>query len=101
MALVDNTSIINSCESVAGWPAGGGAPSLDADIRVEGANSLGYDVDIATEHVWWTISSGTQDWTGATIYMWMLCMTSPFLDTSANGGIRIVVRDSSNFPIAL
>jgi hypothetical protein len=86
----------NDCDANTNWTTGS---TLDTDFKIEGTGCLGDDVDVATSH--YTGPSMTAiDMSSATgtvhiIYAWMLCMTANTLDIKTNGGLRMVLEDSS------
>jgi hypothetical protein len=104
MAVASNLTDISLCESLTNWAVTGG-PTLalkdsanDGIPPIEGTYSLGGDVDIETGVYLYdeaTALGVTQDYSGRHVYVWAQSLTASFLDTAANGGLRIVLEDSS------
>ena len=105
MAVATNMTDIDLCESTTNWSATGG-PTVgiydlanDEIAPVQGTYSIGGDVDIETGVFWFdyaTSAGANQNMTNKQLYFWALCVTANFLDTKANGGLAICMRDSSN-----
>jgi hypothetical protein len=72
--------------------------TLETDLQIEGIGCWAVDTDVETNYQYGTAFGTAQDWstTKQTVYAWLLCMTANFLDTKANGGIRMAIMDSSS-----
>lgn len=93
MALVvtSNLILLDACDS--GTWTGIGAPGIDSDIKKEGSGSIGVDTDIET-NAFYSPAFTSIDLSNVACYAYMLCLTASFLDTKANGGMRMGLRDS-------
>uniref|UniRef100_A0A7C4RAW7 Uncharacterized protein n=1 Tax=candidate division CPR3 bacterium TaxID=2268181 RepID=A0A7C4RAW7_UNCC3 len=78
------------CDNATDWS--GGSP--DTESKIEGTGCLSAKVSSTT--LTYTFSCTTTNLTNKCIYAWLLCITPGLLDTMANGGLRIGVRDTSN-----
>ena len=86
----------NDCDQNTNWTTGS---TLDTDFNIEGSGCLGDDIDVTTSHYtgpsMTAVDMSTGTGTPQTIYAYMLCMTANTLDIKSNGGLRIVLEDSS------
>jgi hypothetical protein len=90
LTLVNNSVQISSCDAD-DWDLGVGV--LDTDFKYEGTGCLSIDTDIETNRIYYTISSS--NFTGRHLLAMLMNMTSPSLDTKANGGMQLILVDSS------
>lgn len=67
---------------------------LETDFAYVSTGCIGIDTDIET-HDLFNGSQTSVDMSASAISIAMLCMTQPNLDTKLNGGMRILVKDSS------
>jgi len=105
MAVASNLTDISLCESLTNWAATGGpiiglkSSAADDIPPVEGTYSIGADVDIETGlflyDVYAANGNTAQNYTGRHLYIWAQSITAGFLDTIANGGLRICIEDNS------
>jgi hypothetical protein len=105
MAVASNLTDISLCESITNWTGTGGpVPALKSasgdDIPpVEGTYSIGADVDIEEGRFWYDVylanGSTYQNYTLRHLYIYAQSITAGFLDIAANGGLQIVMQDSS------
>jgi len=62
----------------------------------EGTGYVGYDVDIETLYNFNTVAAPPADMTGYHIGVWLRISNAGDVDTKANGGIQIAIRDITN-----
>lgn len=68
---------------------------LDTDFYFTGSGSIAVDTDIETQDLFNGNQTAVDMSGGMHLYVAALCMTQPTLDTKANGGLGIIVKDSS------
>src|SRR4030042_5092650 len=96
VTLTPLLTTVNSADASTGW-TGDVAMSADADLYVEGTSSLSAVVRSAsTRAFYYAAPSQPLNITGRHIYAWVYSTTGKYLDTYANGGMRIYVRDNAN-----
>ena len=81
----------SDCEATTDWS---GAPTLDAEVYVQGSNALSAKVSKATFTSVFALVSSV-DMSDTLLIAWMNCATPAALDTFANGGMRLRVEDAS------
>lgn len=69
--------------------AGVSAGTIDTDVTIEGAASLGAVLDDGLDGVLFRHPTAAQDWSNNHFYIWINCGIVGILDTIAAGGFRI------------
>jgi len=89
---------LSACDATTGWSASGGPTLiLETDDHLQGTGCLSADVDVETG-VFTYATGSTSNWSGTNgvyIWIWMLSITSAYLDVQSNGGLRIRVVDTA------
>ena len=89
--LTTDLQDLHTCESTTG--AVGNKPVLEAEIKKQGNNSLGFTV---TTNKVSGVSFVSVDLTGKTSRLWYASITFPNMDLKANGGLRFYAKDGSS-----
>jgi hypothetical protein len=83
------TTGISNCDSTTDWSGG----TLDTESKIEGTGCLSAKVSNTTAT--YTFSCQTTNLSGKAIYAWLMNIVPKGLDTKANGGMRIGIRDTA------
>lgn len=98
VTVTPNLTTLSACDATTGWSASGGPTLiLETDDHLEGTGCLSADVDVETG-VFTYLTGSTSNWSGTNgvyIWIWMLSITSAYLDVQSNGGLRIRVVDTA------
>lgn len=92
LAVTSNLTLLDACDS--GTWVGTGSPGIDSDFKKEGSGSIAVDTDIETNRFYSPVFTAI-DMSSVTCYAYMMSLTAIFLDTKANGGMQMGLRDSS------
>lgn len=92
-SLTPNMTTLSDCETTTGWT--GTTLTQDTEVLVQGTASVSCEVrNPGLSEVYYSISA--TNLTATHIRLWFNYAAIGFLNTFANGGIRIMLRDSSN-----
>lgn len=89
LTIVKNLTDISACENTTNWS---GSPTAGTISVREGTNSLGAQVSNTTSNFVFTLASANM--TNQRVYIWV--NVASVLDTTANGGLGIIVGDVTN-----
>lgn len=94
LTITSPLTTYHSCDTST---AGFGVDGVDTDLKLEGSGCWASDVDVETHLMTGGVSmtAVNMSTTKYGIYAWVLCFTAAYLDTKANGGIAIILEDSS------
>jgi len=94
--ITDARTTFTANDTVGGWDEGTTSYYIGADFGGrEGSGFVGYDVDIETLHNFEVGVTIPTDMSGNHYGGWIRVTNGGDLDTKANGGIRLALRDSS------
>lgn len=89
LTVVKNLTDISACENTTNWS---GTPTAGTTLVREGTNALGAQVSQTTSNFIFTTAS--LNLTNQRVYIW--ASVAGLLDTKANGGIGILIGDTTN-----
>jgi hypothetical protein len=88
--ILDSRILIDSSDSTTGWiDLGGGTPTSDTEVFIQGVASNGLNsLSNTLDGVVYNAGSA-QDWSNNIFYIWINSTIVPFLNLKASGGFRI------------
>jgi len=92
LTLVNNSVQIFDCDTD-GMDGGVGVLDTDPGFFYEGTGALSIDTDIETNRIYYTITQA--NFTGRHYQAALMNLTAPSLDTKINGGMQLILVDSS------
>jgi len=97
LSVADSRTILSAEDGTASnWDESTTSDYLTADFGGrEGTGFVGYDVDIETNYNFDTVTSIPADMSGNHYGRWMRITNAGAVDSKANGGIQLALRDSS------
>ena len=103
MAITKYRSQLHACDAITdgtGWvlsSGSGGSITTDPDEHIEGTGGYGFDLDIETHFVRFTIGGGSINLTVATMFLWFRSLTPLYLDTWSAGAVKCRISDGTNY----
>lgn len=95
--VTKNLTDISLCEATTGWTAAGGTNTLNADVYVQGSNSIhNYSAGAAARGADYDLGAGGTNLSNQTIYCWFSFSKKENIPVKGANGMRIRLTDTSS-----
>jgi len=87
--VTDDMALIDACDSVTGWTAGGGIMTINTEDMIEGLGCIGLKVAASTAQFAYRTITEITTMSGKLLYVWIMGLKGTQFETKANGGIAV------------